>query len=49
MPKRYEKIRDSLKNQGKSDSEAKRIAAAKENKLRKQEGKSPMKSHKKKS
>lgn len=35
MPKKYEKIRDSLKRSGKSDKEAKRIAAATYNKQRK--------------
>lgn len=35
MPKKYEKIRDSLKRRGKSDREAKRIAAATYNKQRK--------------
>jgi hypothetical protein len=34
MPKQYEKIRDSLKASGKSDKEAKRIAAATYNKHR---------------
>ncbi len=28
MPEKYEKIKESLKKQGKSDAEAKRIAAA---------------------
>ena len=35
MPKKYERIRDSLKRRGKSDKEAKRIAAATYNKQRK--------------
>lgn len=35
MPRRYEKIRDSLEAQGKSPKEAKRIAAATFNKTRK--------------
>lgn len=35
MPKQYERIRDSLKKSGKSDKEAKRIAAATFNKNRK--------------
>jgi len=35
MPKQYEKMRDKLKSQGKSDREAKRIAAATYNKNRK--------------
>jgi hypothetical protein len=35
MPRKYEKMRDSLKSQGKSDREAKRIAAATYNKQRK--------------
>ena len=47
MPERYEKTRDSIKKQGKSDSEAKRIAAATENKRRKEEGRKPMTPHKK--
>jgi len=34
-PEKYEKIRDSLKSQGKSDAEAKKIAAATYNKERK--------------
>lgn len=32
MPREYEEMRDSLKKQGKSDAEAKRIAAATYNK-----------------
>lgn len=35
MPKQYEAIRDSLKRSGKSDKEAKRIAAATYNKTHK--------------
>ena len=35
MPAKYEKIRDSLKRKGRSDKEAKRIAAATYNKQRK--------------
>ena len=35
MPKKYERIRDKLKASGKSDAEAKSIAAATYNKQRK--------------
>lgn len=35
MPAKYEKIKESLKRQGKSDKTAKRIAAATYNKQRK--------------
>ena len=47
MPKRYEQIREWYKSQGYSDAKAKEIAARTENKLRKKEGKPPMKPHRK--
>ena len=44
MPKKYERIKASLKKSGKSDKEAKRIAAATYNKQRKK-GQKPVTGH----
>lgn len=48
MPKKYEKIKAALKRRGKSDKEAKRIAAATYNKHRKPGQKPVTGPHKKK-
>ena len=48
MPPKYERIRDSYKRRGKSDKEAKRIAAATFNKQRRPGQKPVTGKHKKK-